>query len=155
MTQPFWPFPYRCKLPNRKCAVVFHDRMFGLCWMISFFFVFCFFSLQGAARYECLWWCVSVPNTVRLSCNCFVSVLIILFTYRRNNTLPSTAKKQKSSKPRCPSPKRYNHSPLYIQGVHSADTFFQSDLHKYICQKKEKQQYFAVGTVRTFIEPST
>ena len=35
------------------------------------------------------------------------------------------------------------------------DAFIQSDLHKYICQKKEKQQHIAVGTVRMFIEPST
>ena len=26
--------------------------------------------------------------------------------------------------------------------------------YKYICQKKEKQQYIAVSTVRMFIEPS-
>ena len=31
----------------------------------------------------------------------------------------------------------------------------EANFKKYICQKKEKQQYTAVGTVRMFIEPNT
>ena len=47
---------------------------------------------------------------------------------------------------------------IHIQNTHSghlADAFIQSDLQyvQYICQKKEKQQYITVSTVRMFIEP--
>ena len=42
---------------------------------------------------------------------------------------------------------------IYIH-LHLADAFIQSALHKNICQKKEKQQYIALGTERMFIEPS-
>ena len=37
--------------------------------------------------------------------------------------------------------------------LHLEDAFIQSDYNKYIFQKKEKQQYNTVGTVRTFKEP--
>ena len=44
---------------------------------------------------------------------------------------------------------------LYIQGNHHSDALIRSDLQfKSICQKKEKQQYISVSTVRMFLEPS-
>ena len=38
--------------------------------------------------------------------------------------------------------------------LHLEDAFIQSDYNKHIFQKKEKQQYITVGTVRMFIEQS-
>ena len=42
----------------------------------------------------------------------------------------------------------------HLQSGRLADAFIQSDLHKYISQKKETQQHIAVATERSFIEPS-
>ena len=42
---------------------------------------------------------------------------------------------------------------IYIEGV-QADAVVQSDHNKYICKKKEKQQYITVGKVMMFLEIS-
>ena len=61
-------------------------------------------------------------------------------------TLPSLTK-------RCPSSVIHFMFYIYFEGIQqmllSKDTY-----NKYICQREEKQHYFAVGTVRMFIEPS-
>ena len=42
---------------------------------------------------------------------------------------------------------------IYIKGIQQA-LISKATYNKYICLKKGKQQYLAVGTVRLFIEPS-
>ena len=42
---------------------------------------------------------------------------------------------------------------IYIQGIYQT-LLFRAIYNKYISQKKEKQEYIAVSTVRIIIEPS-
>ena len=42
---------------------------------------------------------------------------------------------------------------IYIQGIQQT-LLSKATYSKYICRKKEKQEYVSVGTVRMFIEPS-
>ena len=42
---------------------------------------------------------------------------------------------------------------IYIQGVEQTLSS-EATYNKYVCEKKEKQQHIAVGTARTFVEPS-
>ena len=42
---------------------------------------------------------------------------------------------------------------IYTEGIYQTH-LFKLTHNKYFCQKKDKLQHIAVGTVRTFIEPS-
>ncbi|CAL8365855.1 unnamed protein product [Arctogadus glacialis] len=48
---------------------------------------------------------------------------------------------------------RHGHANIYLQGIQQTP-LSKATYNKSICQKKEKQQYISVGTVRMFIEPS-
>ena len=43
---------------------------------------------------------------------------------------------------------------VHIEGIKQT-LLSKASYNKYICQKKQKQQYITVGTVRMFLEPST